>query len=243
MLSECDDVCEVSSCDLKADKAVTLETDLVDNHGERAWVLYMIHCISHGMCNNVPLLPLCLHAAKKKQCHFDFLFSMQPKHKEKIKRWLKSNDPWHVVKCRESWSFETYHSKVHIQSSWIELSDRDNSTPKTCKRSDIPKQEAQAMPKIKRLNCFLCYIWPPQIHVVYCYHGCWILIFINVLRIVKNFSVLHNQLFCWVSQISWNYTRNWIHLSSSHKSTKLTNWIGAPSTLSFGFKWTSWSSK
>lgn len=58
-------MCKVSSCDVQADKAVTSETDLVDNHEERAWVLYMIHCISHGMCNNVPLLPLCLHAAQK----------------------------------------------------------------------------------------------------------------------------------------------------------------------------------
>ena len=74
LVSECDDVCKVSSCDLQADKAVTSETDLVDNHEERAWVLYMIHCISHGMCNNVPLLPLCLDAAKKNKCHFDFCY-------------------------------------------------------------------------------------------------------------------------------------------------------------------------
>lgn len=74
-MSECDDVCKVSSCDLQADKAVTSETDLVDNHEERAWVLYMIHCISHGMCNNVPLLPLCLDAAKKNNVTSTFVIN------------------------------------------------------------------------------------------------------------------------------------------------------------------------
>ena len=63
---------------------------------------------------------------------------------------------------------------------------------------------------------------------------------------------------CELSRISVSCTTNWSaehHIfhwiaqgigsiwSSSHKSTKIANWRGAPYTLSFEFKWTSWSSK